>query len=298
MGGDPSPDPRKVFVVHGRNAAARDALFDFLRSIGLRPIEWSQAVQMTGEGSPYIGQVLHAAFSAAQAIVVLMTPDEITYLRMEYANGVDDPDTQPAAQARPNVLFEAGMALGKSPERTILVELGVVRPFSDVAGRHALRLDGGPSGRKDLAARLEAAGCSVDLSGTDWITKGDLTPPPPPGGGLPLGKKGTTSPSGGIRIDAQHLDRGRGDGRLQLTNYSSIPLHDVSFEIPPEAGSAFWVDTWTTDRQVAGREVGDLHHESHHGPRRRSLRDPDHGPHARRGEDHHRSVREPAGLVV
>ncbi len=242
MGNDPLPDPRQVFVVHGRNATARDALFDFLRSIGLQPIEWSQAVKLTGEGSPYIGQVLNAAFGAAQAIVVLMTPDEITYLRTEYANGADDPDTQPAAQARPNVLFEAGMALGRSPDRTILVELGAVRPFSDVAGRHALRLDGGPGGRKDLAARLEAAGCSVDLSGTDWLTKGDLTPPPPPGSGLPLGKRVPTSPSSGIRIDLQHLDRGHGKGRLQLTNHSSVPLHDLRFEIPPEAGSAFWVD--------------------------------------------------------
>jgi predicted nucleotide-binding protein len=32
-------DPRKVFVIHGRNELARKALFDFLRSIGLDPIE-------------------------------------------------------------------------------------------------------------------------------------------------------------------------------------------------------------------------------------------------------------------
>ena len=41
---------RKVFVVHGRNGAARTAMFAFLRAIGLDPIEWSVAVQMTGEG--------------------------------------------------------------------------------------------------------------------------------------------------------------------------------------------------------------------------------------------------------
>lgn len=62
------PDPRRVFVVHGRNLAARDAMFSFLRAVGLQPIEWSQAVAMTGEASPYVGTILDAAFGAAQAI--------------------------------------------------------------------------------------------------------------------------------------------------------------------------------------------------------------------------------------
>ena len=100
---------RKVFVVHGRNDQARSAMFAFLQSIGLDPIEWSEAVKMTGEGSPYIGQVLDVAFSSAQAIVVLLTPDDIAYLRSEYASDENDTETEPSAQARPNVLFEAGM---------------------------------------------------------------------------------------------------------------------------------------------------------------------------------------------
>lgn len=67
------PDPRIVFVVHGRNIGRRDALFRFLRSIGLKPLEWSQALMSTGRTSPYIGEVLDAAFAKAQAVVVLMT---------------------------------------------------------------------------------------------------------------------------------------------------------------------------------------------------------------------------------
>lgn len=101
-----------VFVVHGRNERLRRSMFEFLRSIGLSPIEWTQAIAMTGVASPYVGDVLDAALGRAAAIVVLISPDEVAYLQNEYANGPGDPELQPAAQARPNVLFEAGMALG------------------------------------------------------------------------------------------------------------------------------------------------------------------------------------------
>src|SRR5450756_1665457 len=65
---EPAISARSVFVVHGRNEALRKAMFDFLRSINLSPMEWSHAVQLTGEGSPYIGQVLDAALSNAAAV--------------------------------------------------------------------------------------------------------------------------------------------------------------------------------------------------------------------------------------
>ncbi len=133
---------------------------------------------MTGHGSPYIGDVLETAFSAAQAIVVLFTPDEVAYLKLDFATGNNDPEATPADQARPNVLFEAGMAIGKDQRRTVLAELGKLRPFSDVMGRHAVRLDGSAKTRLELAQRLETAGCRVDRSGTDWLSAGDLTPPP------------------------------------------------------------------------------------------------------------------------
>ena len=106
---DEGADAKKVFVIHGRNEAARRGLFAFLRSIGLEPIEWSQAIEMTGNGSPYIGEVLNAAFGAAQAVIVLQTPDDVAYLHESLA-AAGDPDTIPQMQPRPNVLFEAGMA--------------------------------------------------------------------------------------------------------------------------------------------------------------------------------------------
>jgi len=171
-----SENPRNVFVVHGRNLKARDGLFDFLRSIDLHPLEWSEIVSSTGKGAPYIGEILDKAFSQAQAVIVLMTPDDEGRL-VEVFRKADDPsyETELTPQARLNVLFEAGMAMGRCSERTILVELGVVRPFSDIGGRHTIRLDNTTEKRQALAQRLLDAECAVNLSGSDWHTAGDFS---------------------------------------------------------------------------------------------------------------------------
>ena len=224
---DKVKNAKKVFVVHGRNLAARDAMFAFLRTIGLEPIEWSTAISATGSASPYIGQALDAAFEMAQAVVVLLTPDDIAYLRSEYANGDDDPERVPSPQARPNVLFEAGMAMGRHPERTVLVELGSLRAFSDVAGRHAVRLDNSSQKRNDLANRLKDAGCDVSIAGSDWLSAGDFTPPDAPD--KPMGRR-VPSASGRPRdrLDAQYLRRGSGSDIVQLINRSGQDLFDLN----------------------------------------------------------------------
>ena len=166
-------DPRIVFVVHGRNRAARDSLFTFLWAIGLHPLEWSEAVLTTGKSLPYVGDILDAAFSAAQAIVVLMTPDDEARLRESLREPGEPPyEIELTGQARANVIFEAGMALGRNPDRTVLIELGNVRPFSDVAGRHIIRLNNTTQRRQELAQRLQVAGCPVNLSGTAWHSAG------------------------------------------------------------------------------------------------------------------------------
>lgn len=168
-------DTRDVFVVHGRNQRARDAVFCFLRSIDLNPLEWSEAVRATGNPTPYIGDVLKAAFSHAHAVVVLFTPDDEARLREPFRAESDaDHETGLTGQARPNVLFEAGMSMGRKPDRTILVELGALRPFSDIAGLHVIKLDNTRQLRWELAQRLLIAGCPVRLDEGSWQTAGDF----------------------------------------------------------------------------------------------------------------------------
>lgn len=173
IAGRMSSDCQAVFVVHGRDLGARDAMFSFLRSLDLRPVEWSHAVGLTGKGSPYVGEVLAAAFACAQAVIVLMTPDDEVRLAPEFLKeGEEDTEGRTTRQARPNVIFEAGMAMAYAESRTVLVELGQLKPFSDVGGRHVIRMNDSSERRKELSLRLERAGCCVNSSGTEWLSAG------------------------------------------------------------------------------------------------------------------------------
>ena len=171
----PARDAREVFVVHGRNDTAREATFAFLRSIDLIPLEWNVAREDTGKPSPYIGEILQAAFSRAHAVVVLLTPDDEARLKPQFRADADPPyENQLTGQARPNVLFEAGMAMGGQPDRVVLVELGNLRPFTDIAGLHIVRMDNSSQRRQELAQKLRTAGCPINLNGEYWHTAGDF----------------------------------------------------------------------------------------------------------------------------
>ena len=160
----PATGTREVFVVHGRNEKARKAIFEFLRSIGLDPLEWSEAAQSTGKPTPYIGEILDAAFSRAHAVVVLFTPDDEARLKVPLrSDNEPQHETELTGQARANVLFEAGMAMGRSPERTILVELGNLRPFTDIAGLHVI-----PISDNKTRKRLAAVECSAYARTNLW----------------------------------------------------------------------------------------------------------------------------------
>ena len=169
---------RKVFVVHGRDEDLRSSIFNFLRCIGLQPMEWGEILQLVGTPNPSIMEILDVAFSEAQAVLVLLSPDDLAYLRPELQN-TSDPlsEKEPTGQARPNVLFELGLALARSIDRTVVVQVGDIRPISDIAGRHILRLTNNAGDRTGLTDRLKIAGCPIDLTGKrDYFTAGDFTP--------------------------------------------------------------------------------------------------------------------------
>lgn len=125
-------------------------------------LDWEGAVALTGTASPHAREVLEAAMRNVGAVVVLMTGDEEARLRAEFC-APDEIDTEGAlkAQARPNVIFEAGLAFALFPKRTVVVQLGRLRVISDIAGVQYVPLDDSPQSRRALANRLRTAGCAI-----------------------------------------------------------------------------------------------------------------------------------------
>lgn len=160
---------RRVMVVHGRNEAARNAMFTFLRSLGLSPIEWEQAVGMTGRGTPYNLEAVKAAMSDARAVVVVLTAEDEATLLPSLESPAERVESSVRGQPRPNVLIEAGLAIGLSEQTTILVEIGPLRRASDFAGLNVVRLSNAHKGRHALRQRLTVAGCVVEDAG-DYLS--------------------------------------------------------------------------------------------------------------------------------
>lgn len=148
--------------------------------MGLEPIEWNRAIQLTGSSSPSIKDAIEAAFKDAQAVVVLLTPDDIAKLKDEFLKPTPEDqfyESKLTGQARPNVIFETGLAFGHRPNRTILVEVGETKPFSDISGLHRVQLSNNPASRMDLYQRLKSAGCDVDDHNRDWLSEGNFSIP-------------------------------------------------------------------------------------------------------------------------
>ena len=167
-------DPAVVFTIHGRQLIRE--FHHFLRAIGLKPLEWSQARAKLGKPNPYTWEVVDWALQNAGAIVALMTPDDEARLKKEmWGQSENSMEKEMMGQPRQNVLFEAGVAYGRNPDRTVLLRVGSHRPMSDLAGHHILQLSNDPESRQAVADALKAAGCPVDLTGADWYKAGDFS---------------------------------------------------------------------------------------------------------------------------
>lgn len=245
-------DSRAVFIVHGRDLEAKTALSSFLRDLDLRPIEWEELVAATGSAAPYTGDAVRIAFDLAQAVIILITPDDEARLHPDL-HGHTEPiyERELTGQPRPNVLFEAGMALATHPDRSVLVEIGSIRPWSDVAGRNAVRLTGAAPALNALAQRLKNAGCPIKLEGSDWLNSSRfaelsaLSRSPQANDAkdngesvLPRGSVvGPPSvPFAGPRLVGRLLPHGSsGNYLLEIANRGNVLIENVEVLIPDEA---------------------------------------------------------------
>jgi predicted nucleotide-binding protein len=167
-----------MFVVHGRDAKLNQDIYAFLSSVGIVPMEWNHAIKAAkGGANPIVGDVISQAMERVQGVMVLFSPDEEAKIKTKFASDSDKRKGHhlKGFQPRPNVIFEAGLALGAHSDKTILVQVGDVRDISDIAGKHMVHLSNSFSSRKHLADRLESKlKFKVDLTGEVWQKVGDF----------------------------------------------------------------------------------------------------------------------------
>lgn len=122
------PKSNRVFVVHGHDEIAKTNLEIFLREIGLEPVVLHRQAD---EGQTIIEKF--EKHSDVGYAFILLTPDEIAYLKSETSK--DDTTRKTEFRARPNVIFEFGYFVGKlGRSRVCCLHTGNVSLPSDVSG--------------------------------------------------------------------------------------------------------------------------------------------------------------------
>lgn len=158
-----APIPNSVFVVHGRDSAVQKDLFKFLRVIGLQPTIFDRA---RSPGSEMNFDIVRTGMESAAAVLLLLTPEEASYLRDDLRFAGEDGHVW---HPRPNVIFEAGWALGAHQGKTTIVEAGFTHSISDMHGFNTVRMSGGQHALNDLVHRLKLLGLQPDTTDSAWM---------------------------------------------------------------------------------------------------------------------------------
>ncbi|HMD16791.1 MAG TPA: nucleotide-binding protein [Terriglobales bacterium] len=136
---------KKVFVVHGHDSEAKEAVARFIERLGLEAIILHE--------QPNAGRTVIEKFEQYTDVgfaVVLLTPDDVGAAKNDSAN--------PKPRARQNVVLELGYFLGKLKRSRVcaLYKSGVEIP-SDFDGVLYVELDGKGAWRTKLAQELSNA---------------------------------------------------------------------------------------------------------------------------------------------
>jgi predicted nucleotide-binding protein len=116
----------------------------------------------------------------AQAIVVMLSPDDEAKLKDQFVSTHErSTEGKLQGQARPNVIFETGIAIGTHHKKTVMIQVGQVKPFTDIGGMHIPHLSNEDKTRHEFANRLADLGCKIDRNGDYWLRAGNFTPTSP-----------------------------------------------------------------------------------------------------------------------
>ena len=145
-----SPPSNRVFVIHGHDEGARDAVARFLERLGLEPI----ILHEKSSGGRTIIEKFEQNADVGFALA-LLTPDD-----MGSPQGEED-DLKP--RARQNVIFEFGFFIGRlGRERVCALPKGDVEFPSDYKGVLYIPLDVDGGWKLKLMKELKEAGLEID----------------------------------------------------------------------------------------------------------------------------------------
>jgi predicted nucleotide-binding protein len=147
------PNSRKVFIVHGHDDAAREALARFLAKIDLEPIILNEQVS----GNRTIIEKIEEYGDDVGFAVVLLTPDDAG------AAMADKDKLQP--RARQNVIFELGYFIGRLGRNNVCaLKKGDLEVLSDYAGVVYTAMDAAGAWKTTLAREIDSVGIEIDFN--------------------------------------------------------------------------------------------------------------------------------------
>jgi len=149
---EPRLDTGKVFIVHGRNDAIREASARFVQRLGLNPVILHE--------EPNGGLTLLEKFekhALTGYAIVIITGDDVGCL-------ADSQDSL-KPRARQNVIYELGFFAGAIGRGRVcaLYQPGVELP-SDLGGLAVVEIDPAEAWKFKVAREMKAAGLNVDLN--------------------------------------------------------------------------------------------------------------------------------------
>ena len=145
-------DKSKVFIVHGHDNAAKEAVARFIEKIGLQAIILHE---QASSGNTIIEKI--EANSNVGFAIVLYTPCDVGASKGE--------KDQLKPRARQNVVFEHGYLIGIIGRKNVcaLVKGNIETP-NDISGVVYIKMEEGDSWKFAVAKEMKACGYEVDLN--------------------------------------------------------------------------------------------------------------------------------------
>lgn len=142
---------RKVFIIHGHDLGAKDAVARFVEQIGLGAV----VLQESAGRSKTIIEKFESHAADVRFAIALLTPDD--------RGGTTGTAEEPHSRARQNVIFELGYFVGKFGRGSVcILHKGEVDIPSDLHGIEYIPLDDHAGWQLRLSKELKAARLPVN----------------------------------------------------------------------------------------------------------------------------------------